>query len=137
VSETPSTPPAGDDDGPDYGTPLGQVRLLSADTSDDPLLRDPELLGLLKMQGITATEAVADSDDLPLRAVRLAAADALEIAARSEAIVAKKIRKEDLATDGPAVAKELRESARGLRALVEAEDAEELSSWSVTEFMDY
>jgi len=53
--------------------------------------------------------------------VRLAAAAALEAIARSEVLVLKVIETLSLKTDGAAVARELRQSARELR---EAEDSE-------------
>ena len=51
----------------------------------------------------------------PGAAVRYAAADLLEMAAVSEVLVSKKIRTQDLQTDGPAVSAELRALAKRLR----------------------
>lgn len=86
----------------DVTVAAGQVRLLIPDTDPDNfLLADAEIGALL----------VLESGD-----VRRAAAAALEVIASSEAMVSKKIRSQDLSTDGPAVAKELRERARLLRA---------------------
>lgn len=51
----------------------------------------------------------------PGAAVRYAAADLLEMAAVSEVLVSKKIRTQDLSTDGPAVSAELRALAKRLR----------------------
>ena len=53
--------------------------------------------------------------------VRLAAADALEAIAVSEVLVSKKIRTNDLTTDGPAVSAELRALAKQLRDRAERE----------------
>lgn len=53
---------------------------------------------------------------------RMAAARALETIATSEVLVGKKIRTQDLQTDGPAVAAELRAQAAALRAEVASED---------------
>ena len=64
------------------------------------LLSDADLATLLTLEA---------NDD------RLAAAQALDIIASSEALVAKKIKLLDLETDGPAVAKALREHAQRLR----------------------
>lgn len=78
---------------------VGQVRLLISDTATDPseqLLSDyqiEELLGLVD------------------GSVFLAAAQCLEIIATSETLVSKKIRTQDLQTDGPAVAALLRSQA--------------------------
>lgn len=67
------------------------------------LLSDANLQTLLDLEG---------GDD------RLAAAQALDIVASSEALVSKKIKLLDLQTDGPAVAKALREHATELRRQV-------------------
>lgn len=82
------------------------VRDLTADLSDPPLLGD-ELIGRLLSR---------EPDP------RLAAARALEIVATSTTLVSKKIRTQDLQTDGPAVAAELRSQAAALRAEVAGED---------------
>lgn len=85
----------------DLATSAGQVRLLIPDTDpDNHLLQDAEITALLALEA---------SD------VRRAAAAALELIASSEALVSKKIRTQDLSTDGPAVARELRERATLLR----------------------
>lgn len=55
---------------------------------------------------------------------RLAAARALDIIAASEVLVSKKIRTQDLSTDGPAVAAALRAQAAALRDEVTAEGEE-------------
>jgi hypothetical protein len=81
--------------------PVGMVRLLITDINDaDPLFTDDQIEAFL------ATEAAN---------VKLAAATALEVIARSEALISKKITTQDLSTDGPAVAAELRASAKALR----------------------
>lgn len=67
------------------------------------LLSDANLQALLDLEG---------ADD------RLAAAQSLDIIASSEALVSKKIKLLDLQTDGPAVAKALREHASELRRQV-------------------
>lgn len=54
--------------------------------------------------------------------VKLAAASALDVIASSEALILKKIELLDLKTDGPAVAKALREHAKALRDQVAATD---------------
>ncbi|WP_433460697.1 hypothetical protein [Micromonospora sp. CA-248212] len=98
--------PAGGDDlvpGDDLTQPIGMLRLLIADTSTvpaDQLFSDEQLDGLLTLEGGT---------------VKLAAAAALEVIARSEVLISKKISTQDLSTDGPAVAAELRAQAKALR----------------------
>ncbi len=89
----------------DVTTDAGRVRLLIPDTdAENHLLEDAEVTALLALE----------TGD-----VRRAAAAALELIASSEALVSKKIRSQDFATDGPAVAKELRERAALLRAQAE------------------
>lgn len=83
------------------------VRDLIADHAEDPLLTDEQLDRLLRVEGDP----------------RLAAARALDMIAVSEVLVSKKIRTQDLQTDGPAVAAELRSLARALRNEYDAEDA--------------
>ena len=88
---------------------LTTVRVLIADPipwpRGDPLLSDDALAALLTLNG----------DD-----ARLAAADALEAIAVSEVLVSKKIRTQDLTTDGPAVSAELRALAKRLRDAAQA-----------------
>lgn len=89
----------------DTTVPIGKARLLTADVDPTaPLLTDDQYQGLL---------------DLENGSVRLAAAQALDIMASSEALVSKKIRSQDLQTDGPAVAAELRARASELRRQVD------------------
>lgn len=89
----------------DPTTAVGQVRLLVSDLDEDNLIfHDTEIQAFLTLEG--------DS-------IRLAAAQALDTLASNEAMVAKKIRTQDLTTDGPAVAKELRERAAALRQQVD------------------
>lgn len=93
----------------DYTTPLGKTRLLSADLdAGSQLLSDEILLGYLALH-----------DDNPY----LAAADALDAMATSETILSRKLRTQDLQTDGPAVAAELRKQASYLRSKAVLDDA--------------
>lgn len=93
----------------DATTDIGMVRLLCTDLDETaPLLTDAQISGLLTLEAGN---------------VRLAAAQALDTIASSEALVSKKIRTMDLQTDGPAVAKELRERAAGLRKQADSIDA--------------
>lgn len=84
---------------------IRQVRVLIADVGTEPLLDDLAIDTYLALN--TGADGTPD--------VRMAAADALEAIAVSEVLVSKKIRTNDLATDGPAVAAELRALARQLR----------------------
>jgi len=86
------------------------VRQLIGDTdTSDAIFSDAELDALLAMSHI-------DSE------VLLAAAEALETMASTEAYVTKRIQLLDLKTDGPAVAKSLMERAASLRARWEEND---------------
>lgn len=85
----------------DVSTDRGKVRLLITDVVEaNALFQDAEIDAFLSMN----------------TTVRLSAAAALEVIAASEVLVLKKITNLDLETDGPAVAKELRELAKQLRA---------------------
>lgn len=90
----------------DPTTPIGQVRLLVTDVAEPALFDDTQIEAFLTMEG---------------NVIKRAAAAALETVARSEALISKKITTLNLSTDGPAVAKELRESARQLRDQAAAE----------------
>lgn len=86
----------------DFGTPLGQVRLLITDVDEAvPYLLDVHINGFLAIEGDN---------------VKRAAAQALDFMASNEALVQKRITMLDLSTDGPAVAKALREHAALLRS---------------------
>jgi len=86
-----------------------QVRLLIGDTTAPYLLSDANMHQVYAIEG----------DNL-----KRAAAQCLDIIASSEALVSKKIQTQDLATDGPAVAKALREHAALLRAQADKADAD-------------
>lgn len=89
----------------DFTSPLGQVRLLIADVDEgSEVLTDSMINGFL---------GLAPNGD-----VRLAAADALDTIAISEALVLKVMTTLDVTTDGAALARVLREKATALRAQV-------------------
>lgn len=91
----------------DPADPIGQIRLLTTDVDEAfPLHTDAELAAFLAMEA---------------GVIKRAAAASLEAIATSETLVSKKITTQDLSTDGPAVAKDLRERAKGLRDQAEAE----------------
>jgi hypothetical protein len=99
----------------DYTLPLGKVRLLITDTSDvvaDRLFTDDQLDAFLAMA----------NDSIPRTAAK-----ALLVIATSEVLLGKKIRTQDLSTDGPAVSAELRALAKQL--LEEADAAEDTGGW--------
>lgn len=92
----------------DYNSPIGQVRLLTADLNEASLLVPDEM--------ITGYLNISRG---PLRA----AAAVLDAMATSEVLLAKVIKTQDLSTDGSKVAAELRAQAVNLRARADAEDA--------------
>jgi hypothetical protein len=119
----------------DPETPVGQVRLLISDTQ---LRRDP---------GNPSAPAEYYFSDafiggyLSMNAGNVfhAAADAITALAANEAMVSKKIRKENLQTDGPAVANAMRLLAQDLRArgnrVQEATDAAD-GTFFIVDFSD-
>lgn len=94
--------------------PRDAVRLLISDTGTgtSQLLTDTQIDTFLEIEAAS---------------IKLAAAQALDTIASSEALVSKVIKTQDLATDGPKVAAELRKHAAALRAqaAAEASDADE------------
>lgn len=101
----------------DYTLPLGKVRLLILDTApaqQDRLFADDQLDAFLDMNG---------------QSVKRTAAQALLTVAMSEALLSKKIRTQDLSTDGPAVAAELRLQAAVLAKQADTEDAAAADSY--------
>lgn len=93
----------------DLASNTGKVRLLIPDNNqEDYLLSDAEILAALGMSG--------DS-------VYRAAALCLEIIASSEAMIDRKIKSDNVQTDGPALAAELRARARSLREQAETESS--------------
>lgn len=91
----------------DYTSDIGRVRLLISDVDPENLVLTDDMV-----QGYLALE---DGN------IRLAAAEALDAIASSEALLSKKIRTQDRESDGPAVAAELRKHAAALRARAAAE----------------
>ncbi len=94
----------------------GQTVLIEAQAT---LLSDTEINTLI----------AAETDD------RYAAAQALDMIASSQALVLKKMKTLDLDTDGPALAKSLREHAKSLRDQVRQEllDASTQETFSIAE----
>ncbi|MCP9947273.1 hypothetical protein [Actinomadura madurae] len=111
----------------DYDTDRGRVRLLIPDTNEDALL--------LSDEQIDTFLAMARGTGAPL--VKRAAAAALETIASSEALVSKKLRDKDLATDGPAVAKELRDRAAKLRDEADEDEDNDLGDGGGLDIVDF
>ncbi|OIH86018.1 hypothetical protein BLJ79_04275 [Arthrobacter sp. UCD-GKA] len=111
----------------DYTTPTGQVRLLIADLAEPPLMADDVLEGYLGLHGY----ALWDPDSITRPGIWRAAADALDAIATSEVLTSKKIRTQDLSTDGPAVAAELRKQAAALRGKADQAEAADDSFFEI------
>lgn len=113
----------------DYQSKVGQVRLLIPDTVEvdwndegtaSYLFEDAQIEGLLELND---------------GRVRLAAADAVEAIAFSEALISKVISTEDLSTDGSKVANTMLTKARQLRASDDAQrDREALDHVALVRF---
>lgn len=84
----------------DFTTDTGKVRLLVGDLDEaDSIFTDDQIAGMIPL----------------FPNLHIAAAALVDLIASNEALVSKKIKTEDLATDGPAVAASLREQAKALR----------------------
>lgn len=104
----------------DPTTDRGRVRLLVTDVdAAQALFSDAEIDAFLAIEG----------------GMRRAAALALETTASNEALVQKATRLMDLTTDGPAVAKELRERAASLRAQADRDDLVDGSAFDWAEMV--
>lgn len=103
----------------DPSTSAGRMRLLATDTdSNNAIFSDDEIAAFLALE-----------DD----SVKRAAAAALDQIASSEALIQKRIKLLDLQTDGPAVAKALREHATALRQ--QADDEETAGAFDYAEMV--
>lgn len=96
----------------DPTTPVGQLRLL---ISDSQLRKDPADPSL-PAEYYFPDDHLEGFLALNVGVLKLAAADALMALATNESMVSKKIRKENLQTDGPAVTNALRLQANDFRA---------------------
>ena len=120
---------------PNPETAVGQVRLLISDIvlRSDPMFPDADAEYLFSDAFISGFLTINSGS------VHYAAADALTTIATNEALVSKKIRKENLQTDGPAVANALRLLAQDYRArgnkLQETEDAAD-GTFVIVDFED-
>lgn len=120
---------------PNYETPLGQLRALVSQTEQ---YKDP---------ANPAAPADYLMDDgqlnsfLALNANKLygAAADVLLALAANEALVSKKIRTEDLSTDGSVIANSLRQVAAEFRDRQKEADLDDaaLEAFELVEFTEY
>lgn len=126
---------------PDLTTGIGRVRKYIPDLV---LLEDPKDLTAdpgyyfsdLEVSGYL-TEYTEDLDGATRSQVKLAAADLIDALANNEALVMKKIKTEDLETDGPATANSLRAGAKALRQTALDEEAAEATFVGVVPFRHY
>jgi len=107
----------------DYTTDVGKIRLLIPDTDEaNLLLDDDQINAFLGLEGGN---------------VKLAAAQALDTIASSEAMVSKVIRTQDVSTDGAKVAAELRARAAELRRQVDDGVGDDTVGFDVVDFDPY
>ena len=105
---------------------IKQVRHLTADLdTESQLLTDEHIRTFLELN---------DWSEGYKAAVYRAAADALDTIATSEVMVSKKIRTQDLTTDGPAVSAELRKKAAELRQRADNADSADDSFFQIIPF---
>jgi len=107
----------------DLEAAVTDVRNLTADTTEPFTLPADHLTRLLRYNGAATT------GEVPMRTIRLAAAEALEVVATSEVLVSKVIRTAaGVSTDGAKVSTELRARASAIRAQVEAQDIADITA---------
>ena len=107
----------------DFTTPVGRVRLLIADLDESAFLLTNEV--------VDAYLSLHEEN------VYRAAADAMDAMATSDVLLSRKIRTQDLQTDGPAVATDLRKRAAELRARADADDAKAAETDDVFEVIPF
>lgn len=126
---------------PVLDAPIGRVRKYIPDLVqlEDPknpgsqpeyYFSDAEIAGYLG-------EYVESEADPRRSQVKRAAADAIDALANNEALILKKIKTEDLETDGPALANSLRAGARQLRQQADDEDKADSAFFTIVPFKHY
>lgn len=119
----------------DYATPLGQLRALVSQTERYKDPADPAAAAdYLMSDGQLQSFLALNSNKL-----YGAAADTLLSLAANEALVSKKIRTEDLSTDGSVIANSLRQIAAEYRGRQKEEDLEDaaLEAFEIVDYQDY
>lgn len=92
----------------DFTSAIGQVRAHIGDTTDDPILSDPEIQSMLDVAGDNVYAAIAS---------------ALRRIATETALLMKYVRTDDMLVDGPKVAESLLKSAEEFEARAKVYDA--------------
>lgn len=120
---------------PDLASGVGRVRKYIPDMVqlEDP--KNPAAAPSYYFSDAEVAAFLAEYSDKPERwHVKRAAADAIDALANNEALILKKIKTEDLETDGKAVADALRAGARALRDRARQEEVEETPFVAVIPF---
>lgn len=112
---------------PVLDSPVGRVRkyipdMVQLDDPKNPTATPSYYFSDLEISGYIAEYATPLTDATRAQ-VKRAAADAIDALANNEALILKKIKTEDLETDGPALANSLRAGAKALRQQADEEDA--------------
>lgn len=127
---------------PNLDSPVGRVRkyvpdLVQLEDTKNPAAPKEYYFSDVEISGFIGEYAEAGTD--PTRTqVKRAAADIIDALANNETLVLKKIKTEDLQTDGPATANSLRAGAKALRQQADDEDnAESGSFFDIVPFKHY
>lgn len=124
---------------PDLTSGVGRVRKYVPDLIqlEDP--KDPEALPQYYFSDAEVAGFLAEytTEDPRRYHVKRAAADVIDALANNEALVMKKIKTEDLQTDGPATANALRAGAKALRAQADWDEEAENPFVGVVPFRHY
>lgn len=123
---------------PELNTPVGRVRkyvpdLVQLEDPKNPAAEPQYYFSDAEIAGFIAEYAELGTD--PTRSqIKRAAADVIDALANNEALVLKKIKTEDLETDGAAVANSLRNGAKVLRGQADDEDEEANAIFAIFPF---
>lgn len=102
----------------DFTSAVGKIRLKTSDLGDPPIVDDAVLQGYLGLYQWNPSTPNSFTDQMVWRA----SADVLDAMATTESLLSKKLTTQDLSTDGPAVAADLRKRAAQLRSEADAQD---------------
>lgn len=124
---------------PDMTSPVGRVRKYVPDLEllDDPQnpVAEPEYyFSDVEIAAFLYEYTGADTSEVPRKLIKRAAADVIDALANNEALVLKKIKTEDLETDGPATANALRRGAAALREQADEEDLADNAIFAIFPF---
>lgn len=123
---------------PDLQSPIGRVRkyipdLVQLEDPKNPTADPQYYFSDLEISGYIG-EYVDEGVEPTRSQVKRSAADAIDALANNEALILKKIKTEDLETDGPALANSLRAGARQLRQQADDEDAADSAFFDIVPF---